>query len=169
VSRVQRWTVDPESGCWLWVGVVNAAGYGQSGRGYAHRVNYEDTVGPVPEGLELDHLCRVRHCVNPAHLEPVTHAENMRRSVLARTHCRKGHPYEGDNLMSVSTRPNARICRTCRHERDRAPAITFDRTCSGCTADFTTTDPRRRYCTADCRQHTNYELRMQRMAARRAA
>lgn len=72
-------------GCWLWTATVNHAGYGRfciGGRGntgLAHRVVYEFLVGPVPEGLQLDHSCNVRRCVNPKHLEPVTAAENWRR------------------------------------------------------------------------------------------
>lgn len=72
------------SDCWLWTGYVAAGGYGEfhlAGRTRkAHRVAYELLVGPVPEGLDLDHLCRVRRCVNPEHLEPVTRQENLRRS-----------------------------------------------------------------------------------------
>ena len=70
--------------CWLWTGAVDAGGYAHfrhDGRTQkAHRVVWELLNGAVPDGLELDHLCNVRHCVNPAHLEPVTHAENMRRA-----------------------------------------------------------------------------------------
>lgn len=76
--------------CWLWTGAVNAQGYGELGRGrhdegnvLAHCAAYELLVGLVPEGLELDHLCRVRRCVNTNHLEPVTHRENMRRAAMA--------------------------------------------------------------------------------------
>jgi hypothetical protein len=71
------------SGCWLWTAGKTRLGYGSvphSGKmRCAHVVMYEKYIGPVPEGLELDHLCRTKLCVNPAHLEPVTHAENMRR------------------------------------------------------------------------------------------
>jgi hypothetical protein len=76
--------VDRSGPCWLWTGGTSNAGYGhfhptkRQGKG-AHRVAYELVRGPIPEGLELDHLCRVVTCVNPDHLEPVTHAENMRR------------------------------------------------------------------------------------------
>jgi hypothetical protein len=77
-------SVDPDSGCWLWTAAIDPqTGYARLGLGKkaanGHRVAYELLVGDVPEGLEIDHLCRVRHCVNPDHLEPVTHRENLMR------------------------------------------------------------------------------------------
>lgn len=76
--------VDQSGDCWLWTAHVNADGYGvfrfDGQMGGAHRFAYRLLVGPIPEGMELDHLCRTRHCVNPAHMEVVTHAENVRRS-----------------------------------------------------------------------------------------
>lgn len=110
--------------CWLWTGAIGTDGYGQFSldghlRG-AHRVAYEMRHGPIPLGLEPDHLCRVRSCVNDAHLEPVTHAENLRRGAgakkqLAKTHCPAGHPYADDNLYVVKRagRSDARGCRAC--------------------------------------------------------
>ena len=74
--------------CWIWRGTILKIGYGSCSyrhrATYAHRIAYEIYVGPIPRGLELDHLCRVTRCVNPAHLEPVTHAENMRRAKFVR-------------------------------------------------------------------------------------
>jgi len=67
---------------WLWTGPIMANGYGKVKNVLAHRASYELHVGPIPEGLEIDHLCRVRNCINPEHLEPVTGAENMRRVAL---------------------------------------------------------------------------------------
>lgn len=116
---------EPEMHCWLWQRSKLTAGYGQVGRGIpAHRVVYEELVGPIPEGLQLDHLCRVRACVNPGHLEPVTRRENLLRGEspaakhARKTHCPKGHPFEGENLY-VDPR-GQRGCKTCRREQLRA-------------------------------------------------
>jgi hypothetical protein len=120
MSKVEQIT---ESGCWIWMGRIkdHSRGYGSFAdhgrRRYAHVVSYELYRGPIPAGLELDHICRVRCCVNPFHLEPVTHAENVRRgktgeSQRRKTHCPYGHPYTGDNLI-ISR--GQRICRTCRN------------------------------------------------------
>lgn len=115
--------VEVRGECWVWVGRLNRHGYGRVHRGNrptrhtpAHRFFYEALVGPVPEGLELDHTCRVRACVNPAHLEPVTHAENMRRARPAE--CKRGHQMVGSN---VYVRPDSgkRMCLTCRQNRWR--------------------------------------------------
>lgn len=77
----RRWGYDEdENGCWIWKYAIDeATGYGKAGKRSAHRASYERYIGPVPEGLELDHLCGVRACINPAHLEPVTHLVNARR------------------------------------------------------------------------------------------
>lgn len=77
-----------ETPCLIWPGSVNHAGYGRCWGGQAHRVAYERVYGPIAEGLELDHLCRQRDCVNPDHCEPVTHAENTRRAHLAHAEAR---------------------------------------------------------------------------------
>ena len=87
--------------CWQWLGSLNRNGYGNcchNGKGMpAYRFAYEFLVGPVPDGLELDHLCRNPPCVNPAHLEPVTHQENIRRHFATITHCPQGHDYTAEN------------------------------------------------------------------------
>lgn len=70
---------EPNSGCWLWAGADNGVGYGKFRGKYAHRVSYEMRHGSIPTGLHIDHLCRVRCCVNPDHLEPVTNKENAQR------------------------------------------------------------------------------------------
>lgn len=117
---------EPMTGCWFWTGSLNTCGYGQiyiDGRmPHAHRAAYEAVYGKVPPGLELDHLCRVRSCVNPDHLEAVTHRTNVLRgeSVSARcaaiTHCPVGHPYAGENLYT-RTSDGARLCRQCHRDR----------------------------------------------------
>ena len=109
---------DPETGCWLWMRPLEKSGYPRFYDGRyrkAYRVMYERVRGPIPDGLTLDHLCRVRHCVNPWHLEPVTLAENIRRgnspSALAarKTHCIRGHWLAGANLLNSP----GRKCRAC--------------------------------------------------------
>lgn len=121
-------THNPQLGqCWMWLGAKKKYGHGifstqwkdNKGKNQgAHRIAYNLLVGPVPDGLELDHLCRNPPCVNPAHLEPVTHAENMRRYQLSKTHCPHGHPYEGANLI---VRPlGYRVCRICYEHSCRA-------------------------------------------------
>ena len=110
--------VDKSANCWLWTGSINNAGYGRIARsgdgvgGLAHRISYELEAGPIPAGLEIDHLCRVRACVNPAHLEPVTRAENVRRAAAAITHCRQGHEYAPENTY-IDPRTRKRQCRVC--------------------------------------------------------
>lgn len=87
---------EPNSGCWLWAGADNASGYGKlaighSARVYAHRASYELAKGPIPDGMHLDHLCRVTCCINPDHLEPVTNRENARRG-QAGDHMKRAAP-----------------------------------------------------------------------------
>lgn len=127
-------------GCWLWTAAVNDSGYGVTttdGARYAmaHRAVYEIHVGPIPEGLHLDHTCHTmdsscagglgcphRRCVNPEHLEPVTPQENNRRSLslsaqnATKTHCPQGHEYSEANTYR---RDGRRECRSCHAERER--------------------------------------------------
>lgn len=112
-----------EEGCWLWPRTLLARdGYGlatvKRRTHRAHRLAYELFIGPIPSGLESDHLCRVRHCVNPDHLEMVTHAENMRRRSIAQTHCKHGHEYTPENTY---LNPSGwRACHTCAKRRKSA-------------------------------------------------
>ena len=96
----ERTMWEPMSGCRLWLGPWDGL-YGTIGQKKAHRVAYEHIKGPIPEGLVLDHLCRVTICINPNHLEPVTDLMNIRRGMgnASKTHCPQGHPYDGENQL----------------------------------------------------------------------
>jgi hypothetical protein len=116
------------SGCWLWTASLATNGYGQlsedvGGKRHnhrAHRIAYLLYVGAIPDGFDLDHLCRNRCCVNPAHLEPVTRQENARRGIRGEltTHCPNGHEYTPENTWLRSN--GHRQCRACNRERARA-------------------------------------------------
>jgi hypothetical protein len=129
--------IDASGPCWLWTASLTQ-GYGQAylgGKHKAHRLVWELLVGPVPDGLELDHLCLVKHCVNPDHLEPVTHAENVRRGLARKgwpPYCPKGHPYDRANTMLRLSGPKVgtRLCRECQRassERYRRRMRSTDR------------------------------------------
>lgn len=117
-----------ESGCWIWTG-CEADGYGvfafHGKRWSSHRYMYEYFIGPVPQGLVLDHLCRVRCCGNPWHLELVTNRVNILRGIgiaaqcAIKTHCVRGHLLSGDNLR-LQAKGLRRICRACCQIRDGA-------------------------------------------------
>lgn len=129
-SKVDRGTPDD---CWIWTASVSTSGYptfwggAEVGRVHSHRFAYELEVGPIPDGLTIDHLCNRPLCVNPAHLEAVTQRVNILRApngVAAqnarKTHCKRGHPFDQDNTY---VDPNGyRICRTCRRATDRSRA-----------------------------------------------
>lgn len=115
-------------GCWRWKKALNTYGYGVvTVRGFktqqAHRIAYELCVGPIPDGLEIDHLCRVRSCVNPSHLEPVTRRENLIRGIgfpgenKRKTHCPQGHEYTPENLLPAHAKVGHRTCRLCHLAR----------------------------------------------------
>jgi hypothetical protein len=116
-----------ESPCWIWTGSRNRGGYGHIGinrvPARTHRVAYELLRGPIPDGLQLDHLCRNRACLNPAHLEPVTNWENQlrgdtsRAANAAKTHCGRGHEFD---LLNTYFDPlGKRVCRICRRAAGR--------------------------------------------------
>lgn len=108
----QKYIIDPETECWEWVAYRMKSGYGQfSDQGrvvYAHRYSYEQHHGPIPDGMQVDHLCRNRACVNPAHLESVTQQENLRRGVLrTKRACPRGHEYDYAQPSNGSRRCSA--------------------------------------------------------------
>lgn len=111
----------PTTPCVPWTGRIRDDGYGTLGVKMAHRAVWEDAIGPIPDGLELDHLCRNRACVRLDHLEPVTHQENIRRAkayqVLKET-CKHGHTGEYRNDAS-----GKRYCAGCKRDRTRAERI----------------------------------------------
>lgn len=119
---------EPNTGCWLWGGKLDTKGYGMitvpanNKPGFkhlrAHRVGYELVVGPIPQGLDLDHLCKVKCCVSPYHLEPVTRKENTIRYYGPRPFCKNGHELSGYNLR-VNAKGH-RFCRQCHREEARA-------------------------------------------------
>ena len=139
VSPLERFFshVEKTDECWNWKAHRTPTGYGEfkiDGHYVkAHRWIYEQTIGPILNGREIDHLCRNRSCVRPDHLEVVTHAENMKRgrwpkgawqkmaqAQLAKTHCPKGHPYRGDNLIQTRKDGHShRRCRMCYEEQQR--------------------------------------------------
>jgi hypothetical protein len=120
IARTDRGHPD---GCWVWTGATTGNGYGAISAGdgrtaVAHRVAYEHHVGKIPGDLVCDHLCRNRACINPGHIELVTSGENVLRGVgptavnKAKTHCLRGHPFSGRNL--IITKRGWRQCRKCR-------------------------------------------------------
>ncbi len=125
ITPTEFWNrVEKTDTCWLWRGPVSKqTGYGASGHHQlAHRRAYELSVGPIPDGLVIDHLCSVRLCCNPAHLEAVTQQENVQRVMRRITHCPQGHEYTPENTAyrHGGGREGHRMCRTCNQVKSLA-------------------------------------------------
>ena len=128
VDRLMYRTALMDNGCWLWLGATNAKGYGhirsvENGPLISvHRVAYELANGAVPEGLEVDHLCFERACLNPDHLEAISHTDNVRRGRHNQNHgkaeCINGHAFDDANTSIDSL--GKRVCKTCARDRMRA-------------------------------------------------
>jgi hypothetical protein len=127
-QRLERLHVpEPNSGCWLWTGRLNRYGYGHAifdrKLQLAHRVAYTLFKGSIPSGLQLDHLCRVRCCINPDHLEPVTNKENLsrgRNSKRDQSHCVNGHEFTEENTYWYADKGyRHRMCRECASARNK--------------------------------------------------
>ena len=120
--------VDADGDCWLWQGYIGPKGYGQFGlthrsKEYAHRMAWILLVGAIPQDKEIDHLCRVRHCVNPDHMQAVTGRTNKLRGYsfsgqqARQTECRHGHPFTRENTYIETN--GQRHCKTCDADRHR--------------------------------------------------
>lgn len=136
-EAVMAKTIRDTNNCWLWIGMIDKDGYGIASWRHqnkkAHRMSYLDFYGEIDSKLVIDHLCRVRSCVNPTHLELVTTRENALRGYSPvginhkKTHCSKGHEYTDDNLWIGKSRGNPeRMCKTCcslRHKNSRVKIL----------------------------------------------
>jgi hypothetical protein len=138
LEKIQkRLAIDASTGCWNWTGFKTTLGYGRihlyvngkSRKTLAHRFAYETYIGPIPDSLPLDHLCRNPSCVNPDHLEPVTHKENILRGIgwgatnARKTLCSRGHSLSGPNLKLIGNRRDCRKCcsiRTIKWKKGKA-------------------------------------------------
>ncbi|MCH9037475.1 MAG: HNH endonuclease [Chloroflexi bacterium] len=119
-----------DDSCWEWLAHISPEGYGRftfnRSFGYAHRFAYETFIGHIPSGMDIDHLCQNKWCVNPNHLEPVSRQTNAQRGNTGihqrmKTHCPKGHPYDEQNTYRPPGKQQ-RQCRACANDRSRARA-----------------------------------------------
>lgn len=136
LERIEKYSMpEPNTGCWPWFAAIRPDGYGamavNGGTQVAHLATYEELVGKVPAGLQLDHKCRVRSCINPEHLEPVTHKINSLRGVGApavnarKTSCPKGHPFTLENTLRDAS--GWRRCKICKHAYNLEYFPTYNR------------------------------------------
>lgn len=114
--------------CWLWTGSIKSNGYPRLGSSYAHRESYRLFIGEIPDELVLDHICEIKHCVNPTHLRPVTQQFNILRGNAnsaknaRKIYCKRGHLLSGDNLLKSLVRR----CRTCMRWRQQGDPRYFN-------------------------------------------
>lgn len=126
MSTMTRY-IENQAGCWIWQGATNkATGYGTLSNDYAHRLFFEATKGEIPAGMTIDHLCKVRNCVNPDHLEAVSQRVNNCRSGnpaglnAQKTHCLNGHEFSPENTRIITrSTGDGRMCVTCNRAYQR--------------------------------------------------
>jgi hypothetical protein len=161
--------------CWLWLGTIDADGYGvtkRRGRQWkAHRWLWTIMRGPIPDGLVVDHLCRVRRCVNPNHMELVPNELNTQRGEgwagknLRKTHCKYGHPFD---LLNTHIKGGERVCLTCRREQAARtyrtkPRPAYPITCQYCGVGAQMEHKLARFCSKTCYMHAYYSLNRERL------
>ena len=176
--------VERTDGCWEWLASRSTAGYGRiwwNGKlMQAHRVSYELFFGAIPIGMDLDHLCRNRGCVNPYHVEPVTRRTNLLRGLgipaisAARTHCAKGHPFTVSNTYWYRGSRQCRICRRLYGKNRYKPRGAYRRValCATCGIEFEFLFTRGRltkFCSAACRKVATNAMSREYQRRKRAA